>query len=98
MADTAVITKFPKAHRVATPNGKRTKIAKGEQSARPYRLWDAKQKKNLRGRNYKYKYKAQIGALIEAKFAHVGTTIEVYDVYGRLYDQYTRRPDGVKIG
>ena len=61
-------------------------------TARPYRLWDANGKKQVRWRCYSDPKRAHIGALIEAKFAKVGTSVEVYNANnGRMLGQYTRR-------
>ncbi len=71
-----------------------------EQTLRPFRLWHAKQKEFLLGKNYKYKARAQIGALIYAKGAQVGVTIEVLDTTTGVWvlvGQYTRRPHAVDI-
>ena len=63
---------------------------------RPYRLHDPATGTNLRWRAYRYHRNAVIGALIEVKWAKVGTTIEVIDVRsGKLIGQYTRRVNSV---
>lgn len=63
---------------------------------RPYRLWDAQNKQNLRYRYYSDPKRAHIAALIEAKWSRVGASIEVYDCRtGRLLGQYTRRVHSV---
>jgi hypothetical protein len=65
---------------------------KDRESLRPFRLWDTKNKRQMQWRYYAHKHNAHIGALIEARWAEVGTTIEVFDVrYGRLVGQYTRK-------
>ena len=66
---------------------------KGEPK-RPFRLWDAKRKCNLRWRNYADARRAMNAALIEVRWASVSESIEVYDIRnGRLLGVYTR---GVK--
>ncbi len=65
---------------------------------RPYRLWDAKEKQELRWRYYSIPRNAHIGALIEARWAKVGTTIEVINIdTGRMVGQYTRHPTTVSF-
>ncbi len=65
---------------------------KSEGTQRPYRLWDANAKKPLRWRCYSDPKRAHIGALIDCRWAQVGTTVEVYNVSnGRMLGQYTRR-------
>ena len=63
-----------------------------EGTKRPYRLWDAHNKVALRWRYYSDPRRAHVGALIEARWAKVGVSIEVYNAAtGRLLGQYTRR-------
>ena len=63
---------------------------------RPFRLMVGKE--FLRWRMYKYHRAAVIGALIEAKWAKVGTTIEVIDVRnGKLIGSYTRTVNSVQF-
>jgi hypothetical protein len=65
---------------------------RAEGDVRPFRLWDAQEKKPLRWRYYVHKEKAHIAALIEVRWAAVGTTIEVYNATsGKLLGQYTRK-------
>jgi hypothetical protein len=67
-------------------------------SARPYRLWNANEKVALQWRYYAYPKNAHIAALIECRWAKVGTTIEVINnENGRLLGQYTRSIDSVKF-
>jgi hypothetical protein len=62
------------------------------ESVRPFRIWNALDKQQLRWRYYSDKRHAHIGALIEARWAAVGTTLEVFDIRtGRLMGQYTRK-------
>lgn len=66
---------------------------RSEATKRPYRLWDANQKAALRWRCYSDPKRAHVGALIEARWSKVGTTIEVFNANtGRLLGQYTRKP------
>lgn len=68
------------------------------EAARPFRLWDSVNRKNLRWRNYADSKRAHLGALIEARWAPIGTTVEVYDCRTqRLLGQYTRRVDSIRF-
>lgn len=68
------------------------------EAIRPYRLWDAVNRKNLRWRNYSEKKNAHIAALIEARWLPIGSTIEVYDCRTqKLLGQYTRRIDTIRF-
>lgn len=66
---------------------------------RPFRLYDSKTKKFLRSKNYKHFKNAHIGGLIEARWAPVGTTIEVIDKGAgeTLRGQYTRTATTVRF-
>ena len=65
-------------------------------SVRPFRLWDANAKAQLRLRYYADKRRAHNAALVETRWAAVGVTIEVFDVRtAKLLGQYTRRPTTV---
>lgn len=67
------------------------------EAKRPFRLWNANEKKNIQWRYYADKKRAHIGALIEARWSPIGTTIEVYDCRNaKLLGQYTRRVDTIK--
>ena len=66
------------------------------ESVRPFRLWDAKEKQQMQWRYYSNKRNAHVGALIEARWAEIGKTIEVFDIRtGRLLGQYTRKVNTV---
>jgi len=59
---------------------------------RPFRLWDAKEKAAMRWRYYAGPHNAHQGALLETRWAAVGSCIEVYDARtGKLLGQYKRR-------
>lgn len=61
-------------------------------TVRPYRLWNANTKEPMRWRYYTEPKRAHMGALLEARWASVGTVIEVYSAStGRLLGQYKRR-------
>ena len=84
----------PKFH---FPNGKRhwvsTEIAK-----RPYRLWDSVAKRDMPHRYYAIKRNALDGALLETRWAKVGTTIEVYDCRtGKLFGIFQRHPTTISF-
>jgi hypothetical protein len=71
---------------------------RSEGTARPFRLWDANAKKPMRWRYYSDKKRAHMGALIEARWAKIDTTIEVYNANtGRLLGQYTRKVNNVEF-
>lgn len=60
---------------------------------RPFRLYNATAKESvaMRWRYYVHKRNAHIGALVEARWAKVGTTIEVVDIRnGKVDGSYTR--------
>src|SRR3954469_23383512 len=68
------------------------------EARRPFRLWDAVNKKNIQWRYYADKKRAHIAALIEARWLPVGASIEVYDCRtGKLLGQYTRRVDSIRF-
>lgn len=63
-----------------------------EGSARPFHLWNPKEKVAYRWRYYSDPKRAHLGALIECRWADVGTVIEVYNAQtGKLLGQYRRR-------
>lgn len=71
---------------------------KQRDTTRPYRLWDASAKQNMRWRCYAIKRNALIGALVEAAMLDIGHTIEVYDSrYQTLIGQFTKRIKQVDI-
>jgi hypothetical protein len=75
-----------------------TKYPKGSGEKRPFRLWNAQDKKSIPWRCYKYEHNAKDGALLEAKWAEVGLTIEMYDRRnGKLLGQYTRKANSLLI-
>jgi len=68
------------------------------EAVRPFRLWDAVNRKNIRWRYYGDKKRAHIAALIECRWLPVGASIEVYDCRtGKLLGQYTRRVDTIRF-
>jgi hypothetical protein len=66
--------------------------AAAQDSTKPIRIWDAKAKKHCVGRYYKYHRNAHDGALLMARWAKVGETLEIIDARnGKLLGQYTRK-------
>jgi hypothetical protein len=62
-----------------------------EDSSRPFRIWNARLKKPVPWRCYKYWKRAILGTLMELKWAPIGTVLEVVDIRtGKLIGQYTR--------
>jgi hypothetical protein len=49
------------------------------ETKRPFRLWDAIEKHDMPHRYYAIRQNALNGALLEAAWAKVGTSIDVYD-------------------
>ena len=71
---------------------RRSKYPRNRESQRPYRIWDAKERKALRWRCYLHRRNAHNGALLEARWAAIGTALEVYDSRtGQLLGVYIRR-------
>lgn len=69
-----------------------------EDPKRPFRLWNANEKKSLRWRCYAHLSRAHMGALIEVRWAKVGATIEVFDARNaKLLGQYTRRLNDIQF-
>lgn len=69
-----------------------------EDTKRPFRLRDETKNEDIRYRCFIYKHNAHIAALIECRWAKVGTTIAVYNAStGRLSGQYTRKVNTVSF-
>ena len=65
---------------------------------RPFRLYNANSKTYLPWRNFKHAQRAHVGAMIDVRWAHVGTVIEVIDVaHGRMVGQYKRGVNDIKF-
>lgn len=76
---------------MTTTNGKRVWTEADGEAKRPYRLWDAANKRNVPHRYYGIKRNALNGALLEVRWGKVGTALEVYDCRtGALLGQYRR--------
>jgi len=68
------------------------------EAQRPFRLWDAVKKQNIRWRYYADKKRAHIAALIEVRWMQIGAAVEVYDCRtGKLLGQYIRRVDTIRF-
>lgn len=75
-----------------------TKKREVAETVRPYRIRNAKTQKQLPGRAYKHLRHAHNGALIEARWAPLGTALEVIDArHEQLLGQYAHRTDGIHI-
>jgi len=59
---------------------KNVRYPKKQASVRPYRLWDAKNRRLLQWRNYAYSWTAIRGAWDEIQWAKIHTTIEVFNI------------------
>src|SRR4051812_32961314 len=69
-----------------------------DEVARPFRLWDAKEKAQMRWRCYANLRHAHVGVLCEAAWSDGSTTIEIFDITtGSLRGQYTRVGDQIKF-
>lgn len=69
-----------------------------DDTERPFRIWDAKAKEALRWRYYAHLRNAHLGALVECRWAEVGTVLEVYNVLtGKLMGQYRRGLHDIKF-
>lgn len=69
-----------------------------EDPKRPYRLWDAKEKHQVPHRYFGDPKNAHMAALVEARWARIGYTIEVFNTAnGRLLGQYTRTVNTIEF-
>ena len=69
-----------------------------DDTVRPFRIYDALEQSWLRWRYYSDSRRAHIGALIEIRWAKVGTTFEVVDVStGKMIGQYRRGVNDIKF-
>lgn len=68
------------------------------EAVRPFRLWDAKARANLRWRYYSDPKRAHMAALIEVRWMEIGSVIECYDCRtGKLLGQYRRLVDSIRF-
>lgn len=80
------------AHLSVVRKGEENKFEADDETVRPFRLYDPSEKKFYQYRNYSHLRNCHIGAFFEARWAKVGTTVEIVDVSkGRLIASYTRR-------
>lgn len=64
---------------------------------RPFRIWNAKLKHDMRWRYYSYWQNAHNGALIECRWGKPGLILEVYNAeLGRWLGTYERTPTGIR--
>jgi len=74
------------------------KRTRQEESSRPFRIWDANEKVDVRYRYYSHALNAHWGCLKQMLWTKVGVTLEIYSIVnGKLYGQYTRTLTGVKF-
>ena len=79
-------------------NGKRIWTEADGEAKRPYRLWNANAKHDVRHRCYGIKRNALDGALLEVRWGKVGVVLEVYDCRtGALLGQYKRGVNTISI-
>ena len=81
------------------PNGKRSwNTSTDEEAKRPFRLWDANKKRDVRYRYYAIKRNALDGALLEVRWGKVGAALEVYDCrHGTLFGTFKRHPTTISF-
>jgi len=78
--------------------GERWDTRKRGESLRPYRIWDANKRHNVRWRCFTDKEHALDGAWLELRTARIGQSYEVYDIRTmKLIAQYTKRISGVVV-
>lgn len=80
----------------------RRAFERDDESTRPFRLWNPGKNGTdgefMRWRYYSHLRNAHLGALIEARWAEVGTTIEVIDIRThKQWGSYTRRIDDIRF-
>jgi len=78
--------------------GRRWDTRKQGESLRPFRIWDANKKRNVRWRCYLEVRNAVKGVMDELRWAKPGTAFEVYDIRsGKLHSQYVRREGAIQF-
>ena len=71
---------------------------KQKETARPFRLYNAKEKSFMPWRHYLHRRNAHLGALIECRWSEIGTCIELVDITkGKLIGQYVRRVNDIQF-
>lgn len=74
----------------------RSEMDRNDDAARPFRLWNPGDGEFLRWRCYLHLRNAHLGALIECRWAKIGTTIEVIDISThKQWGSYTRRVNDI---
>jgi hypothetical protein len=74
------------------------RLENGDDSVRPFRLWNTNDNELVRWRCYKYPRNAHLGALIEARWAKPGEAFEVIDIRtASLLGQYLRTPTSIQF-
>lgn len=67
-------------------------------SARPYRLWDVRLRRDVPHRYFSDPKRCHMAALCEARWMKVGCAMEVYDARtGRMLGQYYRNVDTIRF-
>jgi hypothetical protein len=75
---------------------KQSEYPKDKGTVRPYRLWDASEKRNVPHRCYSTERRALDSALLLIRWSAVSKSIEVYDITtARWLGTYTRRVDSI---
>lgn len=81
---------------MALTNNSYPHIPDDQETVRPYRLYNAKTKKLIPYRHYKYPINGHKAAVLECGWAPIGTVIELIDYSkGALLGVFRRRVDGV---
>ena len=74
------------------------KFEVNDETIRPFRLYSANEKSFYRWRYYSDDKRAHMGALIECRWAKVGTVIEVIDVsIGKMIGSYRRGVNDIQF-
>jgi hypothetical protein len=72
-------------------------VEKDRDTVRPFRVWDARERKLCVGRNYVDKQNAMDGALLMIR-RQLCESLEVFDIRtGKLIAQYVRKPTSIAI-
>lgn len=66
-----------------------------KKTLRPFRIWNAKERKQLQWRNYAYSWSAIGGAWAEIQWMKANTSLEVFDTAtGKHIATFTKQPGG----
>jgi hypothetical protein len=64
---------------------------------RPYRIWNPREKRDVRWRYYLHPRSAHNGALLECRWGKPGLVLEVYNAEtGKWLGTYERTPTGIR--